>query len=114
MIRFNGGVFEDIETENGFKKRVWLPHADAKNKRAGIPVSLDFEDLSNRYKIPEGQRVQRLLWEHLFISKEDWFRAGIHDALVQGLMAVGYGNKQDCKVLTDTLVREVRDSLLAQ
>lgn len=101
------GVIQDYQPPDDYWKRVWTPNEGTK-PAFGLPLSVDFEELAERYHLPNGLLMQRLVWNRGFVTPQDWLRAGIHDALVQALLSYGYGDKQACKRVADEIIREVR------
>lgn len=112
MPRLKGGIVEQYETERGYLRRVWLPEKGLKNKTAGIPLSVDFEEFADTHHIPDGWRVQKILWNKGFVTAEDFHKPGIHQTLVHALQAVKFakGDKRKAVELADVIVREIRSN----
>lgn len=105
-----GGLITHYQPDGDYWRRVWLPDA-ATDPRYGIPLSLDFEDLAERFDIPNPQLVQRSVWKAGFVTPADCLKAGVHAAFVHALLAHGYGDKRACKEAADRIVREIRKDL---
>lgn len=112
MPKPKGGVVETFETERGYLRRVWLPEKGLKNKAAGIPLSVDMEEIADTYHIPDGWRVQKILWKRGFVTAEDFHKPGIHQTFVHALQAVKFmtGDKRKAVELADVIIREVRSN----
>lgn len=101
------GFIRDFTPDHDYWKRTWTQDEETP-AQAGVPLSVDFEDLVDRYSIPNGLQVQRFLWQRGFVTPTDWLKAGIHDALMQALRSYGYGDKRACMAVAADIIREIR------
>lgn len=104
-------VTVDYTDKEGYRWRVSLPKPDMPPER-GLILSVDFPTITSFLGLDDtlGVKMQRALWDMGVITRDDYFKAGIHRKVMTAYLQATGSDKRTAKYATDRLVTLVRSS----